>query len=98
MIAEARDKEGDKALQAIDFISSAYKQSSNLHTTEYKKAIKHYYEHKLTVFELTDNDSTVARQAAEKVLSLLNKYERKELSLVLESVLRLKDKLVTSAD
>ena len=89
MIADA----GDKRFKASGFISLAYGQV--LHHREYIKATKQKYEHKLAVLEITD-DSTVARQAAEKTLSLLTKYNRKELLIVLESVLQLEDNLICS--
>lgn len=47
-------------------------------------------------FEKSSLVVQVARQAAEKVLLLLTKYGKEELSIVLESVIELKDKLTRS--
>ena len=94
-IAEAKDEERYRRIQGIKLINIAYERIVS-RNTEYIESIKRDYKHELAVIELTDEDSTVGRQAAEKVLLLLAKYGREELSIVLESVLELKDNLIRS--
>jgi rRNA maturation endonuclease Nob1 len=67
VIAEAKDEERYRRIQGIKLINIAYERIVS-RNTEYIESIKRDYKHELAVIELTDEDSTVGRQAAEKVL------------------------------
>lgn len=95
---------GNKGPKATYFIRVAYDLVRRYKDIE---DVKNRFEQELAVLEITDQaekkfgmrkiteENTIAMQAADKVLSFLAKYERKSLLIVLDSVLRLKDELVT---
>lgn len=79
---------GTGELEARSLIYNA--QTTVLREKDYVSSIKEYCEYKLEVLKITgDNRLMIAQEIANKILSLMTRYESKQLLIVLESILRL---------
>lgn len=93
---------GNKRSKATYFISLAFELVQRYTDME---AVKNQFEHELAVLEITDQaeqklemrkvieEYAIGRQVAEKVLSLLTKYKKRDLLIILDSIERFIRKL-----